>query len=510
MKSISGKLLTVILSLLMLSNLLLSNNVAIAASKNSNSKSIEEFKNKLDKSVPELQKRYGVEGTAIGIIQDSEVKYVLNYGLEDKAKNKSISNDTVFQVASISKSSTAWGIMKLVDEGKISLDDPVEKYLTRWHLPESKFNKDEVTIKRLLSHTAGLTVHGYLGTDPGKKIPTIEESLSTNIFPNKPLEIGMEPGSDVIYSGGGYTLLQLIIEEVTGETFENYMEKEILKPLKMDNSSFSDSFSNDNMSKSYGYFNQVIPNYNFTEKAAAGLKTTVPDFLKFMLASMDGVNNEVKGRNILKSETVDLMHKPVMSDSALGVFEKELSDGSELIYHSGDNRGWHAVYGIIPEKKDGVVIFTNSDNGVDLRQDIYNFWIEYETGTLPEQYYAMEKYRNTTFSISVALAVALVVYVLLFAVRLKQGKRVFISKKEDKTLLKSFIRLFVPLFLLGIIYYVLYEISILKLQGGVKNIASIILVWITVLFITGLFPKKERRLKKKLTLKDNTENLLSE
>jgi CubicO group peptidase (beta-lactamase class C family) len=498
MKGMLEKLIISIVSLVMLTNLLQSNNIALASNKISHSKSVEEFKDKLDKSVPKLQKRYGVEGTAIGIIKDGEVKYVLNYGLEDKVKDKPISNNTVFQAASVSKSLTAWGIMKLVDEGRISLDDPVEKYLTRWHLPDSKFNKDEVTIKKLLSHTAGLNVHGYLGIEPGKKISTIEESLSTNKFPNKSLEIAMKPGSDVSYSGGGYTLLQLVIEEVTGKTFEQYMEKEILKPLKMDNSSFSNNFSDDNMSKGYGYFNQVIPNYNFTEKAAAGLKATVPDFLKFILASMDGVNDEVRGRNILKSETVDLIHKPIMGDSALGVFLKKLSDGSELLYHSGDNRGWHAVYGLIPEKKDGIVIFTNSDNGIDLRQDIYNFWIEYETGTLPEQYYAMEKYRNTNFVIAVSLGIVLVVYILLFAIRLKQGKRVFISKKEYKTLLKSFIRLFIPLFVAGIIYYVLYEMNILKLQGGVKNIASVTLVWITVLFITGLFPKNKMRNKKEI------------
>ncbi|MBU3146123.1 serine hydrolase [Clostridium sp. CF012] len=489
MNRLIGRFILGIVGLVMSVNLLGNSNIAIASNKTPDNRSLDVFKNKLDKLVPELQKRYGVPGTAIGIIQDGEIKYVLNYGLEDKKKDKAISDDTVFQAASMSKSLTAWGVMKLVEEGEISLDHPAEKYLTRWHLSDSKYDKDKVTIKQLLSHTAGLTVHGYLGIEPGKEMPTIEESLSGNGLFNVPLEITMLPGNDVSYSGGGYTLLQLIIEEVTGKTFDQYMEKEILKPLEMENSSFSNNFLAGNMSKGYGYFEQEIPNYDFTEKAAAGLKTTVPDFLKFMLASIDGINVEGKGKNILKSKTIDLIHKSVLLDSAIGVFSKKLSDGSELLYHSGDNRGWHAVYGLIPQKKDGIVIFTNSDNGIDLRQDIYNFWIEYETGTLPDQYYAMEKSRNTNFVVAAMLGVMLVIYILSFVVSLKHGKRVFILKKEDKLLFKLFVRLFIPLSLGSVIYYVLYEMNILQLQGGTKNIASIILVWIIAIFITGFFSK---------------------
>lgn len=478
-------------------SLLQDSSIILAADKNSPNGSIEQFKNKLDTSVPKLQKSYGVPGVSIGIIEKGEVKYILNYGFQDEKQKKPLSNSTLFQAASMSKSLTAWGIMKLVEEGKLSLNDPVEKYLTRWHLPESQFNKDKITIKSLLSHTAGLSVHGYLGIDPKKEVFSVEKSLSGNGFMNQPLKIINEPGSEVIYSGGGYTLLQLIIEEVTGMTFSQYMDKEILKPLGMENSSYSDDYDKSNMSKAYGYFGQELPNYNFTEKAAAGLKTTVSDFSKFVLANMNGYNAEVKGRNVLECKSVDLIHTPIKSDSGLGIFSKELSDGSTLLYHSGDNRGWHSVYGFITERKEGIVIFTNSDNGIDLRQDIYNLWLEYKTGVMPQQYYGMEKSRNFNKKIAIALKALLAIYILFFIVRLKQGRKIIITKKEKLFLLKSIIRILTPLILACVTYYTSYKMDVLHLQGGLKNIVGVIFVWLLTLFITGFFAKNKKKVKTK-------------
>lgn len=114
----------------------------------------------------------------MGIIQNGKVVYILNYGMADKNENKPINNNTIFQVGSVSKSLAAWVVMHLIDEGKIGLDDPAQKYLTRWHLPSSQFNNNDVTIRRLLSHTGGLSVHGYAGAKSDEKLPTIEESLS--------------------------------------------------------------------------------------------------------------------------------------------------------------------------------------------------------------------------------------------------------------------------------------------------------------------------------------------
>ncbi|WP_234123556.1 serine hydrolase domain-containing protein [Clostridium hydrogenum] len=452
---------------------------------------IKNFKNKMDSLVPELLKRYNVPGAAIGIIQNGKVVYILNYGMADKSKGKAVDNNTIFQVGSVSKTLAACGVMHLVEEGKIKLDDPAEKYLTRWHLPASKFNKNDVTIRRLLSHTAGLSIHGYAGTKPGKKLDTLEESLS------KGVKIIVKPGSEFLYSGGGYTLLQLIIEEVTKKPFDKYMYEEILKPFGMGHSTYSNNITNSNMSKAYGVLEQTLPNYNFTEEAAAGLKTTIPDFSKFILAMMDGNNGEARGRSILKSQSIDLMFTPVKSDYGFGFFNDKLLDGNTLISHGGANIGWRAQYGMIPEKKDGLIIFTNSDNGQNLIDDIFNYWEQYETGTMPQQYYTNKKLRSYFLYAAAALVVLLGIYILFFAVKLKSGERIFFSKNTKKSYVKLSIRVIMILLFTGIwcvFFYILDAASMMPY--GFNKITCAIIMWSVVLFIAGFFPKVSSSLKK--------------
>ncbi|MFL0249280.1 serine hydrolase domain-containing protein [Clostridium neuense] len=446
---------------------------------------IKSFKNKLDSLAPELLKRYNVPGAAVGIIENGRVVYISNYGMADKSKGKEVNNNTIFQVGSVSKTLAACGVMHLVEEGKIKLDDPAEKYLTRWHLPASKFNKNDVTIRRLLSHTAGLSVHGYGGTRPGKKLDTLEESLS------KGVKIIVKPGSEYLYSGGGYTLLQLIIEEVTKKPFDKYMYEEILKPFGMKHSTYSNNIINPNMSKAYAVLGQTSPNCNFTEEAAAGLKSTIPDFSKFILAMMDGNNGETRGRNILKNESIDLMFTPVRSNYGFGFIYNKLSDGNTLIWHNGANMGgWRAQYGMIPEKKDGLIIFTNSDNGQNLTDDIFDYWEQYETGTMPKQYYTNEKIREYFLYATVGLAVLLGIYILFFAVKLKNGKRVFFSKNKKKSYVKLIIRLIMLMLFAASWYVFFYGFDIASVMPyGFNKITCTVGIWSIVLFISGLFSK---------------------
>lgn len=461
---------------------------AMASENSSFSHNIKDFRNKLDSSVPKLLKRYNIAGTSIGIIQNGKAVYILNYGISDKRLSKPVDNDTIFQVGSISKSLTAWGVMHLADEGKISLDDPVEKCLSRWHIPDSKFNKNGVTVRRLLSHTAGLSVHGYTGTAPDKKLPTIQESLS------KGVKITAQPGSKFMYSGGGYTVLQLLIEEVTKEPFDRYMHEEILMPLGMEHSSYSNDITDANMSKSYGVLGQTLPNYNFTEEAAAGLKSTVLDFSKFIIASMDGNSGEIKGRGILKSKSLDLMFTPVKSDYGLGFSIYRLSDNTTLISHGGANIGWRAQYGMIPSKKDGLIIFTNSDIGQNLTDDVLNLWVEYETGSVPQQYYSINKTRNIVLAVSLAIGALLIVYLACFIKKVKNKKRVFISKMKIKFTYKLIIRLSLPLFIGFLWCFFFYVLNVASIMPyGASRISYLIIIWTIVLFISGLFPKTNKK-----------------
>ncbi|WP_339276856.1 serine hydrolase domain-containing protein [Paenibacillus sp. FSL W8-0426] len=455
---------------------------------------IEEFKHLLDEQVPVWQDKYDVPGLTVGIVHEGRVAYLLNYGYADKKNKIELTDQTLFQAGSISKSVTAWGVLKLVEKGLVSLDDPVEKYLTSWKLPDAKFNPDEVTIKRLLSHTAGLSAHkGYLGTAPQSRLSSIEDSLNGKGLFNEPVRITDTPGEKEVYSGGGYTILQLVIEEVTGMAFERYMEEEVLKPLGMDSSSFHQDPNDPRMSKAYGYFGQELPNYQFTEQAAAGLKTNSTDMMKLILASMDHLNR-MQGNGLLENELVEEMQQPVIGESGLGVFIRKLSEEQTFIYHSGDNRGWHSLYGFIPETKEGLVILTNSDNGIDLRQDIYHAWIEYVTGSLPEGHSSLTQSRTNNFILSISIGTLFGIYVIMFGIRMATGRRVFFTKLKDKYVVKLGCRTLLLVAAGALLFYASYVWQILNLSSGRKDYVMLILAWLFVLVLTGFYPKK-RKLK---------------
>lgn len=145
---------------------------------------------------------------------------------------------------------------------------------------------------------------------------------------------------------------------------------------------------------------------------------------------------------------------------------------------------------MIPEKKDGIVIFTNSDNGQDLIDDVFISWEEYETGTVPQQYYTNNKIRNNVLDISLVIGVLLGAYVVFFIVKVKKGRRVFISKQEKKSLAKLSIRLVIPLFI-GVVWcFLFYGFDVASIMSyGFKWITCLIIIWATVLFVSGLFPK---------------------
>ena len=181
---------------------------------------------------------FEVPGVAVALVRDGQLTWSKGYGQADTARGVPVTPDTVFQVGSISKPVTAWGVMRLVQQGKLDLDAPVDRYLTRWHLPPAPFDADGVTIRRLLNHSAGLNSQDYspIATRP---LPSLEQSLSGESGGvnarrgSDDVRITMTPGQQRSYSNGGYTLLQLAIEEVTGEPFARYMQREVLDPLGM-------------------------------------------------------------------------------------------------------------------------------------------------------------------------------------------------------------------------------------------------------------------------------------
>ena len=238
------------------------------------------------------------------------------YGEHMRSVGEPVDRDTAFQVASLSKWVTAWGVMALVERGRLELDAPVSRYLTRWSLPPSEFGNDGVTIRRLLSHTAGLTDGlGYAGFAPGTPVQVLEASLTraTDASPGASgvVQVGRTPGQSFQYSGGGYTLLQLVIEEVSGESFESHMQHTVFEPLGMRHSTFVwDDAGVGRLAAFYDVGSKLATHYRFTALAAASLYTTVADMTRFIQAHLPGAQGEPEGRGVLSPATLEQMRQP--------------------------------------------------------------------------------------------------------------------------------------------------------------------------------------------------------
>jgi CubicO group peptidase (beta-lactamase class C family) len=356
---------------------------------NSSKTDLDQFTARLDQAIPMHLEENIVPGAAVAIIRGGKIVFKKGYGFADIEKKQPVTATTGFNIGSISKPVAAWGVMKLVEEGKLELDAPVEKYLTRWHLPESEFDKNGVTIRRLLSHTAGLSLHGYPGWGPDDKLPTIEKSLSGATNGPGDVHLIMQPGTEWKYSGGGYTICQLLVEEVNGQKFADYMREQILRPLGMTRSDYT--LTQEIMAGSslaYDVWGELTPNPRFTAQAAAGLHTTVEDLAIFAKSALTGPDGEPPGRGLVSENTIELMMTPAAaadSTYGLGYGIRTLPEGIASKGHGGGNRGWQSYFQIIPESRDGITIVTNGSNGWAVHRQIFCAWTEWITGSWMEE-----------------------------------------------------------------------------------------------------------------------------
>ena len=248
-----------------------------------------------------------------------------------------VDRNTLFQVASMSKWITAWGVMTLVEAGKLDLDAAVSTYLTRWSLPKSEFDNSGVTVRRLLSHTAGLTDGlGYGGFAPGQPVQPIVASLTraADASPGADgaVRVGIEPGSAFEYSGGGYTLLQLIVEEASGQSFNDYLRSAVLLPLGMTRSTYSvDDAPIANVAEFYDVDGTPAIHYRFTSLAATSLYTSAADLTRFIQAHAIGANGEPAGRGVLKPKTLEEMRRPHASQLGADIW------GLGTMLYAGNN-----------------------------------------------------------------------------------------------------------------------------------------------------------------------------
>jgi CubicO group peptidase (beta-lactamase class C family) len=322
-------------------------------------------------------------GLAVALVDRGRLAWAAGYGVADQATGEPVTAATRFQAASVSKPVTAWGVLRLVEQGRIGLDEPVTGHLRRWRPPASPFPADGITVRRLLSHTAGLSVHGYAGQAADQPLPPIEASLSGEAGGSFPVELLEAPGRRWLYSGGGYSVLQLLVEELSGRPFAEFMQAEVLERLGMSASSFRWRRTPATACP-HDADGGRIPDFAFAEQAAAGLVTTAPDLARFAAAALPGPDGEPPGRGVVGPAGLRLALTAAPGTEGrwgLGYALGLLPGGDRLAYHEGANRGWRAGLALLPDRRAGIVVLANGDAGSAPLNAVVQQWVRRSTGS---------------------------------------------------------------------------------------------------------------------------------
>lgn len=455
----------------------------------------DDFFNEFDKKVSYLMKQYGVPGTSVLIIHNGEIVFKKGYGYANVKEKIPVNEKTVFRIASISKPVAALGIMKIVEEGKLKLDTPIEKYLKRWHIPPSKFNSDGVTVRRLLSHTSGLNIEGYPLYEPGKHLPSIEQSISGAAGKQWRVSLQYEPGITFYYSSGGYAVLQLLVEEITGEKFESYMKKEVFDPLGLKNTGYDSSvWTKTTFATGYTGTGKAIKERNFVDFAGAGLMTTSEDLGKIVLFCMD----EKNGNSILKQETLNMMFTPspnaknMFGDYGLGFSIQGLSNEEKMISHSGDIVGWNAQMAFMPKRNNAIIILTNSDAGYYFKSDLLGVWSMWSAGGINNDTKFLNNMKRIIVTIVFVLLLLLIIFITNTYLQVRKGKRKISLKFRGRKWNGWIFPMFSALCIVGW-FFICYSQIPFKVVYGLEDYElytffSPQFLWITVMIVLfGLY-----------------------
>lgn len=332
--------------------------------------------------IEERMRELGIPGLSIAFINNGEIEWAKAYGMADSSENRKVTTETMFLAGSISKPVAATRAHQLAEQGTIDMDENINSYLTSWKLPENSFTENEkVTTRRILNHTAGLTVWGFPGYDKGDEIPTVPDVLDGKGNTDS-VRVYKEPGESWMYSGGGYTIMQLAITDLEQKTFPEIMQANVLNPMGMRKSTFEnplpDTYHGIAATGYRSNGNEVEGKWPiYPEMAAAGLWTTPSQLVLWAKEIQQIYQTQEDG--VLKASTVNEMLTPGMNDYGLGPSTNEYTFG-----HGGADEGFRAQLVGWKELPYAVVIMVNSDNGSIIKEILLSLAAEYDlTGIRP-------------------------------------------------------------------------------------------------------------------------------
>lgn len=329
-------------------------------------------------SITGRMENFKVPGVSIAVFSDFKIDWAKGYGVMDAETGEPVTERTLFQAASISKPVAAMAALKFAQDGKIKLDGNINDILKSWKLPENKFTSGQpVTLSHILSHSAGLTVHGFRGYKVSEPQPSLRQILDGEEPANSgAIRVDMAPGTKFRYSGGGYTIMQQALIDLTGKPFPQIMKETVLDPLRMDYSTYDQPLPESILKFSATGYQRIgeeveEKRHIYPEMAAAGLWTTPSDLAKFAIEVQLSIAG--KSEKVLSREMAQKM-VTAFADTVYGLgFSLARKD---YFGHGGSNNGFKCGLIAHMETGFGIVIMTNGDLGGLLAPEIQKAIIE--------------------------------------------------------------------------------------------------------------------------------------
>ena len=325
------------------------------------------------RAIAERMEALKVPGVSIAVMRNGKVEWAKGYGVASTG-GVAVNAETLFQAASISKPVAALAALRLVEQGKLSLDADINNYLTSWKLPASDAAKGKaVTLRHLLTHTGGTTVSGFPGYAAGVQVPSASQVLTGGPPANTPaVRIETEPGKAWRYSGGGFTIMQLAAMDVSGKTFPALMHDTVLAPIGMTRSTYEQPLpaaARGNAAEPFDNRGQPITGgaHTYPEMAAAGLWTTPSELALYAMevrASLQG-----KSSRVISPQMAGQMLTAGLGGWGLGLTIGGSKD-NPWFGHGGSNAGFKSDFFVYEKSGDGVFVMTNGDNGGTLAGEI--------------------------------------------------------------------------------------------------------------------------------------------
>ncbi len=333
-------------------------------------------------AVEERMKHFHVPGVSVAVADGGSIVWARGIGVAERGKDAPVTATTLFQAASISKPITATATLRLVEQGKLALDEDVNHYLRSWRVPDGETTRTEkVTLRRLLSHTAGTNLHGFLGYEPGASLPTLPQILDGAPPANTPpVRVVNVPGEKVVYSGGGILVEEVALTDTTGEAFPILMKELVLDPAGMHDSTFELPLPPSLTGRAcaaHDVNGDPLPGRYlvFPELAAAGLWSTPTDLLRWAIAIDDA--RAGRSSDMLDRTSATAMLTPQKGPLGLGPIIH--GEGRALHFgHPGWNEGFHSEVVYFPELRKGAAVMVNGHAGRPMvREILYAIASEY-------------------------------------------------------------------------------------------------------------------------------------